>query len=160
MLPQHGPKPQQPLGAAPAFDMLAVPCQSPSLVVFLGAAAGRLWLLWVHPQRFSRRRAAGAAQPSGSRSRLFLSRLASSFTGSHGSEQPICSLPSARKASRNQRWRRPRTEAMGFLLDSVTANARLARGQCWAALARRARGKARPVSGRACLWAASFPAPE
>lgn len=160
MLPQRGPKPLQPLAAAPAFELLAIPCQSPSLVFFFGATTGCLWLLWVHPQHFSQRRAAGAAQPSESRSRLFLSRLASSFTGSHGSEQPICSLPSARKASRNQRWRRPRTEAMGFLLDSVTANARLARGQCWAALARRARGEARPVSGRACLWAASFPAPE
>lgn len=36
MLPQRGPKPLQPLTAALAFEMLAIPCQSPSLVVFGG----------------------------------------------------------------------------------------------------------------------------
>jgi len=65
-------------------------------------------------------------------------------------------LPSAWKQAENPCWHWSKTEAMGILLDSVTANACLERGRCWEALAQPAHGKTRPVAGIACLGLQGF----
>lgn len=65
-------------------------------------------------------------------------------------------LPSAWKPAENPRWHWPKTEAMGILLDSVTANACLERGQCWEALTQQAHSETRPIAGRASLGLRGF----
>lgn len=61
-------------------------------------------------------------------------------------------LPSAWERAERSRWRRPKTEALGILLDSVTANAPLEQGRCWEAPS----SKACPGAGRARLGLRAF----
>lgn len=61
-------------------------------------------------------------------------------------------LPSAWERAEHPRWRGPKTEALGILLDSVTANGPLEQGRCWETPS----SKARPGAGRARLGLRAF----
>lgn len=87
------------------------------------------------------------------------------FSHHHGSSRAGCSshsisrpcvtnllLPSAWERAEHPPWRRPKTEALGILLDSMTANAPLQQGWHWEAPSASQCRKSSP-------WTARFPPP-